>query len=81
MIPNTGVLGPIREVLSPHKVAVLLFIEKYARIGLKNSEGFAQGKVCCNLCLLTIYVYLLLLYLNYYLQYHLVLLKFFVFTK
>ncbi|XP_047738414.1 anaphase-promoting complex subunit 5 [Hyalella azteca] len=35
--------GPIREVLSPCKIAVLLFIEKYNRIGLKYGEGLISG--------------------------------------
>ena len=45
MIPNSGSAGVLREVLSPHKIAVLLFIEKYARIGLKQVDAFSQGKM------------------------------------
>ncbi|KAF2362711.1 Anaphase-promoting complex subunit 5 [Trinorchestia longiramus] len=40
---SPGSVGPIREVLSPFKVAVLLFIEKYRKIGLRYNEGLVPG--------------------------------------
>lgn len=39
--PNTA--NTIREVLSPYKVAVLLFIEKYSDMVLKSGDGSRPG--------------------------------------